>query len=178
MLKRLFIGLATLVVSATVFGQVYKWVDEDGVVHFSDRPHPGAERIQLPTYRVNSRPTPPPVTRSTTSTAQQQQPVEETPAFAYTSVAITSPKAEETLWNIESILNVTLAVTPALQRGHRVRVFMDGTPQMVRGTSFQVADVFRGIHNIQVEILDETGQLMIRSTPSRFYVQHNVIGGG
>jgi hypothetical protein len=47
---------------------------------------------------------------------------------------------------------------------------------MVSGTSFQIEGVYRGVHNVQVEILDEAGKLMIRSLPNRFYVQVNAIG--
>ena len=80
------------------------------------------------------------------------------------------------MWNIESVLNVTLDLQPALKRGHRVRVYFDGTPRLVGGLSFQIEEVFRGVHNVQAEILDETGRMMIRSIPNRFYVQQNVIG--
>ena len=156
MLKRLFFGIAALALAGAVFGQAYKWVDEDGVVHYSDRPQEGAEEIQLPTTQRSSQPSrsPTPATRQTTQAAEP---------------------AEETLWNIESVLNVTLNATPALQRGHRVRVYFDGTPQMVSGTSFQIEEVYRGVHNLQAEILDETGKMMIRSIPNRFYVQQNTI---
>ena len=43
MLRRIFIGSGILLFTGVVFAQAYKWVDEDGVVHYSDRPHPGAE---------------------------------------------------------------------------------------------------------------------------------------
>ena len=174
MLKRLFFGIAALVLAGAVFGQAYKWVDEDGVVHYSDRPQEGAEEIQLPTTQRSSQPSrsPTPATRQTTQAAE---PAEEEKPFSYESLTVSSPAAEETLWNIESVLNVTLNATPALQRGHRVRVYFDGTPQMVSGTSFQIEEVFRGVHNLQAEILDETGKMMIRSIPNRFYVQQNTI---
>ena len=58
-----------------------------------------------------------------------------------------------------------------------MRVFFDGEPQSVSGLSFQIQEVYRGVHNLQAEILDETGKLMIRSIPNRFYVQQNAIGG-
>ena len=44
------------------------------------------------------------------------------------------------------------------------------------GTSFQLQEVWRGVHNLQVEVVDETGQLMIRSQPNRYYVQQNTVG--
>ena len=96
--------------------------------------------------------------------------------FRYESIEIVSPRAEETLWNIEGILNVTVALEPVLQPGHEVRVYFNGEQQPVSGTSFQLDEVWRGVHNLQVEVLDETGQMMIRSRPNRFYVQQNTVG--
>ena len=70
---------------------------------------------------------------------------------------------------------MSLALSPALQPGHQVRVYFDGKPQMVSGTSFQLQEVWRGVHNLQAEVLDETGKLMIRSQPNRFYVQQATV---
>ena len=181
MRTKLLACLALLAFSGAVLAQAYKWVDEDGVVHYSDRPVPGAERVELPRYnkpsssRAAPRTTPRsrPGTTATvpTDSAPQQQP------FAYSELAVASPAAEETLWNIEGVLNVTLSVQPALQPGHQVRVYFDGEPQIVSGTSFQLQEVYRGVHNIQAEIVNESGQLMIRSLPNRFYVQQNSVAG-
>lgn len=174
MLKRLFFGIAALAVASVALGQAYRWVDEDGVVHFSDRPEPGAEEIQLPESRPDRRPPVRPAPTSTSS-ANDAEPAEQEQPFSYESLTVASPAAEETLWNIESVLNVTLDLQPALKRGHRVRVYFDGTPRLVGGLSFQIEEVFRGVHNVQAEILDETGRMMIRSIPNRFYVQQNSI---
>lgn len=177
MLKRLLFGFAALATATAVFAQAYKWVDEDGITHYSDRPHEGAEQIQLPGSGRSSRTTYTPRTRtSSASTTQQTEPAQEK-AFSYDSLAVTTPAAEETLWNIEGVLNVSLDLSPALAQGHQVRVYFDGTPQMVSGLSFQIPDVFRGVHNVQAEILDPSGKLMIRSIPNRFYVQQNTIVG-
>jgi hypothetical protein len=32
------------------------------------------------------------------------------------------------------------------------------------------------VHNLQAEVIDQSGRLMIRSQPTRFYVQQNAIG--
>ncbi len=175
MSKRLFFGIAALLVTSAVFAQAYRWVAEDGVVHYSDRPHPGAVQIQLPTSGRSSATTGAAVATARRA-APEPQPVAGEEPFSYEVLEVSSPAAEETLWNIESVLNVTLNVQPSLQQGHRVRVFFDGEPTMVSGTSFQIEGVYRGVHNVQVEILDEAGQLMIRSLPNRFYVQANAIG--
>jgi len=175
MLKRTIIAFIATLAAGAVLAQAYKWTDEDGVVHFSDRPQEGAERIQLPSD--GRRPPPPPRTVSSAAATAGAAP-EEAAVFRYESLTIGSPLAEETLWNIEGVLNVTLNLQPALQAGHRIRVFFDGTPQYVNRTSFQIEDVFRGVHNIQAEILDESDTMMIRSMPNRFYVQQNAIRRG
>ncbi len=161
--------LVCLLAGAATASEVYRWVDQDGIVHYSDQPQPGAERIDLPEANsFSARAT----ARSSTDDGGEEttkQPV------GYQNLTISSPGAEETLWNIEGVLNVTLALSPALQPGHQVRVYFDGSPRMVSGTSFQIEEVWRGVHNIQAEIVDETGKLMIRSQPNRFYVQQNTV---
>ncbi len=171
MLQRTFIAILSILAASAVQAQAYKWVDEDGVVHFSDRPQEGAEEVELP--RTPRRPSPPP-RQATAGQAGQETAPEEQP-FRYESLTIGAPLAEETLWNIEGVLNVQLNLQPALQSGHRIRVYFDGEPRVVNRTSFQIQEVWRGVHNIQAEVVDESGTMLIRSMPNRFYVQQNTI---
>ena len=168
--RSIFILLA-LLVAAGAFAEAYKWTDEEGVVHYSDRHHPGATIVDL---SASTRARPAPTTRSPAS-SQNTDAAEPASTAGYDTIEIASPAAEETLWNIEATLNVTIALSPALRPGHQVRVYFDGAPRMVSGASFQIADVYRGVHNLQAEVIDETGQLIIRSRPSRFYVQQNSV---
>src|SRR3979490_2925401 len=46
MRRRLF-TLTSLVCSLAVAATVYKWVDEKGVVHYSDQPHPNAQKMNV-----------------------------------------------------------------------------------------------------------------------------------
>ena len=163
--------LLGLLVAAGAFADAYTWTDKDGVVHYSDRPQPGAKLIDLGESSASRpRPTTPATTNSNAEDANEQA-----IAPGYSSLDVASPSAEETLWNIEGNLSVTLALTPTLRPGHQVRVYFDGTPQMVGGTTFQLQEVYRGVHNLQAEVIDETGKLLIRSRPNRFYVQQNSI---
>lgn len=174
MLKRVFFGIAVVAIAGGVFGQAYKWVDESGVVHYSDRPEPGAEAFVLPSSRRSSRPVSAVASRSASRSAGA--PATASSPFSYESLIVAVPAAEETLWNIEGVLDVTLDLRPALQPGHSVRIYFDGTPQLVSSASFQIPEVYRGVHNLQAEVVDATGKLMIRSLPNRFYVQQNAIG--
>lgn len=168
---RAILVLVGLFAAAAATADVWRWVDDDGVVHFSDTPIEGAVRVDT---SESSRTTgarvftPPPQI----GTGDEPAPEAQEP-FSYESLTFTSPAAEETLWNIEGTLSVSLALTPGLQSGHQVRVYFDGEPRMVNSTSFTINEVYRGVHNIQAEVLDEAGKLMIRSRPNRFYVQQN-----
>ncbi len=159
-----------LFATAAAAQEAYRWVDEDGVVHYSDRPREGAERILLPTPNVAA-------TRRVERAQGQQSTTEPSDELApgYQAIEIVAPASEETLWNIEGVLNVSVSLTPPLQPGHQVRAYHNGVGQMVSGTNFQLQEVWRGEHNLQVEVLDATGKLLIRSQPSRFYVQQNTV---
>ena len=172
MRMRLFILVSVLMAASTVLAQAYRWVDENGLIHYSDKPVEGAERIILPSdNRVVRRSQPAPAAATRPAGDQQAAPA----AFKYESLDVATPAPEETLWNIEGVLSVRLDLQPGLQDGHQVRVYFDGNARMVSGTSFQIEEVYRGVHNLQAEVVDATGKLMIRSVPNRFYVQQNSI---
>ena len=170
--KRPILLVVGLLAATAVAAQAYRWVDENGVVHYSDRPEPGAEQIILPDSNTTTVRRP---AQLGGQAGDDQEAQEEEGPFRYDSIEVASPGAEETLWNIEGVLNVSVALTPALRPGHQVRVYFDGEPRMVTGTSFQIQEVWRGVHNIQVEVLNEGGELMIRSRTNRFYVQQNTV---
>ena len=168
---RTILILLGLLAAAAAFADTWTWTDEEGVVHYSDRPHPGATRISIDEPNTSASLA---SNRSSDATDPNVEEAAEGP-FRYESFEITSPAAEETLWNIEGVLSVSLSLSPGLQPGHQVRVYFDGTPQIVGGTSFQLQEVYRGVHNLQAEVLDETGTLMIRTRTNRFYVQQTTV---
>ena len=171
MLMRTIIAIFAIITASVALAQAYRWVDENGVVHYSDRPMEGAERIILPESTRPSRPAP--VFRD--EEAAEAETEEPQAPFSYQTIEVVAPAPEETLWNIEGVLNVALSIEPALRPTDQVRVYFDGEMRETTGSSFQIQEVYRGVHNIQAEILDENGNLMGRSLPNRFYVQQNSI---
>jgi hypothetical protein len=174
---RTIVALAGLLAVSPVLAEAYKWVDEDGITHYSDIPREGAEVIELSEYtrKTGARlyRAPPRIADQATTVPQDQD-----GPFNYESLSVASPGPEETLWNIEGVLNVSLALSPGLQSGHQVRVYFDGQPRAVSGMSFQIEEVWRGEHSIQAEVVDSTGRPLIRSTINRFYVQQNTVNVG
>ena len=60
MQKSVFIVFLLTCAAGLAFAQAYKWVDENGVVHFSDKkpPEVQAEQEALPTMKASSGPNP------------------------------------------------------------------------------------------------------------------------
>lgn len=146
----------------------WRWVDANGIVHYSDTPVEGAVRIDLPEGRgiapaASSRPAAPPQ-----APASVQEPTQR-----YTQFDIVSPAQQETFWNTGGNLTVQIALQPVLQQGHRLDILLDGTPQnfSATGTSMTLSEVFRGIHTIQAVILDGSGSEVLRSQPVQFMIQ-------
>ncbi|RZV34483.1 MAG: DUF4124 domain-containing protein [Chromatiales bacterium] len=169
---RTILVLLGLLATTVAAADTWTWTDEDGVVHYSDRPQPGAMLIVIEepntSQSLSQR-------RRTAGAGAENASDEGAAATRYESFEVASPGAEETLWNIEGVLSVSLSLSPGLQPGHQIRVYFDGKPQMVTGTSFQLQEVWRGVHNLQAEVLDETGKMLIRTRTNRFYVQQSTV---
>lgn len=179
MLRSTLTGIALfLAASALAQTEIYRWVDEDGVVHYSDQAGPGAEKVQLDDAPAIRMPVP---RRAARSTAAGSPPEAREAEVGYRRLEVVSPSPEETLWNIGGVLEVAVDVQPALQRNHQLRVYYDGNPVAVDGTRFRLNEVYRGAHNLQAEVVNQGGEVLARSQPVRFYVQQTSLlnpGGG
>lgn len=163
----LFFSLVALQAGA---GPAWRWVDADGTVHYSDRPMPGAEQVYLP----DSNTAPPPQRAVEPRPSAQPAPAAPvTESAQYAQLAVSSPTAGETLWNIEGVLSVDVAVAPRVFAGHRLALIVDGEQLTLQpaGTSFTVPEIYRGQHTVQAVILDAAGSAVLRSAPVQFMVQ-------
>jgi Domain of unknown function (DUF4124) len=165
MRRRLF-TLTSLVCSLALAATVYKWVDEKGVVHYSDQPHPNAQKVNVqaaqtyketPLAAPGAAPAPP-------ATAQ--------PA-PYQGCAIAQPADDQTFTNVEA-LTVVVRTDPALRPGDRVFLTLDGQPLnggAATGSQFTLSPVDRGTHTLQAVVRDSDGGLMCQ-TPGVTYNVH------
>ena len=168
------IFICMLLSTASLAVPVWTWVDENGQQHFSDRPIPGARRVELvgaPTISLLRRaaaPAPPSAPNGVAAPTQ---------APPYTTFAVASPAEQQTLWNIEGRLDVLVELTPALRPGHRLDAYLDGRPITLdrAGLQFTVAEVYRGLHTLQAVIVNERGEEVLRSQAVTFMVRQTSI---
>ncbi|MEO8466899.1 MAG: DUF4124 domain-containing protein [Gammaproteobacteria bacterium] len=169
-MRKWLILLSTILVTAASGAPAWTWVDADGQVHFSDRPEPGARQVELTGAQGFSAP----AARSATATGAP--PTATTPA-SYRTLNISSPAEQQTLWNIEAMLSVQIAVDPPLAPMHRLDLILDGQRRNLNTTNLRVTlpDVFRGVHTLQAVVIDASGAEVMRSPTRNFIVQQNSI---
>lgn len=164
---RIVLLIAGLIVGAAA-AEVYRWVDEDGSVHYSDRPHAGAETVTLPSAQTFKAPV---VNRRRPAGTVEEEPQ---PAVQYQLVEIVRPVQEEVLWNTGGQIDVAVRVTPKVQSGHSLLLYLDG--QRVDavasgGVQFTLTDVVRGQHELRAEVHGAAGVKLIESRTVAFTVQ-------
>jgi len=167
-LRQLWIAFALLAPIATHAAVVYKWTDAAGVVHFSDQPVPGAERIVTSgTASANGigDSTPP----ANAVPAKKPQPT----AAAVSSAAIESPAAEQVFFGSDEV-PVRLHMEPNLRPTQSLVWTLNGqrlADQAPDALAFSLPMLPRGTYVIAATVTDsETGETQTAADVT-FYVR-------
>jgi hypothetical protein len=159
-------GLQAPVVHAAV---VYKWTDADGVVHFSDQPHPGAEKIT--TAGPASATSAPPPRPAAAAVPAQPQPKKPAARVIYDDFSIISPAPEQMFF--ATPVSIQLHVQPALDPNHAITLQLNGVtvPNQAPDALSYSLDLPRGAYSLVATITDRTSDESISTDPVTFYVR-------
>jgi hypothetical protein len=153
--------------------ELWTWTDANGVTHFSDRPVPGARRIEL-AVGVTPPPAEPAPDASAAAATARPAPAA---AATYSSLEIWQPGADEVFFGGDAEVNVRLRLEPELAPGHRVRLYLDGA--RVQGPDdaleFPLGVMQRGAYSLMATVIDERGNELIRSDRRVFNVQQPTV---
>lgn len=166
--------LVLLAAPALAAQTVWKWVDAKGVVHYSDRPMPGAERIELNVGTSGSRAAPPPPSPSPPTSTQSR----EASGPAYQTLEIWKPANDEAIINTGGRVDVSIRIEPEVRDGHSLYLYMDG--RLVEGFApntedFQLTEVPRGTHTLIGVVLDGRGNRVAQTSPVTFHVRQTSV---
>lgn len=165
----LFLFLCFSAFTAVSGETLYKWVDSQGNVHYSDKPIPGATKIHLPTPTTYAAPTvtmPERSLQNNTNQATQE---------GYSDFAISSPTQEQTFWNVESV-TVSVTVSPGLKQGDSITITLDGNSQGPSDSTSATFDgLVRGEHTATATLIEANGQSMSARAVT-FYIQKKAAG--
>ncbi|HES75484.1 MAG TPA: DUF4124 domain-containing protein [bacterium] len=164
------IGLSAPAVYADNGTQVFRSVDAQGNVVFTDTPQKGAKPVDIQAPSSVQAITPPPQVE--TPSAAPQDP---SAFIGYQSMVITQPENGAALNNGAGDVDVSVSLVPALRTdlGHGLTITMDGKAVLQNSARMNVAlaDVDRGEHVLEAFVLNGQGQVVFQSAPSRFSLQ-------
>lgn len=142
---------------------MYKKVNPDGSVEFTDKPAANTEEviIRTPTTVPGHNPG---HSRPAERTSDQQ--------YAY-QVQILKPANDEILVDSENGFTLLLSVSPVLKisEGDQFKVSVDGKIQLSGSKSVQLKNLPRGSHTIEVVVIDRLGVVMSDTASVSFHLK-------
>lgn len=155
-----FISLILLLVSFSTQAEIYRGVDEEGEIFYSDKEQPNAELIPTPTPNAISMPK----LEAKKPVAEDAEDAEMNP---YKSFGIVNPANNTTIRDNAGNISITLSLLPALdtKNNHRITIYLDGQIVISATTelTIQLANIRRGKHTLSAKVIDGKGKQLIRS---------------
>lgn len=156
--------LASLILSAAIAEQtvMYKKVDKNGKVIFTDKPIPGSTPITINTNRnIVTTPKAQSISRSTDDDKKENE-----QSISYDVFSIEKPSHDEGVRANDGNLYVIVAISPQLQPNHSIRLHIDGSQigQDQKVPYFSLINIDRGTHQLLATIIDDTTQQVIQSS--------------
>lgn len=154
--------LLLLILPALAGAEIYRWVDEDGDVHYGDRPPKGAERVEELPQLQGMQPVAIPE-------EDEPPPVEPAPP---PQVRIERPEPEQTFRDPRGRVPAAVALSAELAPGQLLVYRLDGRPvgEPTRSPRMRLESVARGEHRLSVAVVED-GEEIARSDTVTFFVQ-------
>ncbi|MDR5897384.1 DUF4124 domain-containing protein [Halomonas vilamensis] len=140
---------------------VYRVVDEQGRVTFTDNPASGGDEVEVtPLPSVSSSRAAP---KASAQAPQRRAPGR--PFMPYDRFMIETPRDNTRLANPTTA--VELSVSPRLRDDHQVRLRVNGeiSQSALHSEAFWLANLPAGTHQLQAELLDSQGHVRHQTPP-------------
>ena len=150
----------------TLAQSIYKVTDADGTITFTDTPPlSGDSTVEEQSVQAPNSAKPTQTTPAPSAPAGTEEP-------ARYNTRIVAPADNTTIPMGPGNFAVQAAWNPSLASGETLQLFLDGEPVGApqQTASWQLTNVYRGEHRLQVVRLDESGAQLDASTASTVYV--------
>ena len=170
-----FLFLVFVISPCVIAAEVYRNVDEDGNLIFSDRKTPGA--VKQATQKPAA--VKPPIQKSKAPSQVEPESIIPAPAAeefsGYKALNIIQPLHDVAIRNNAGTVVIAADISPGLARtlGHTLVPILDSKQLDLRfdSNSFSIPNVDRGTHSLQLLIVNErTGETLISSEPVTFHL--------
>lgn len=161
-------GVAVAFAGPAVATDVYKTVDANGVIHYTDQaPSKTARPVVLPPIQVVGPPRGSSVSAFPPASSAGSSGTDMT-GEAPLSVSIVSPAPDETFRTDDRVLPVSVRMNQPLPEGYGLLYMLDGTAQNAKATralNYSLEGVERGEHMITVVTVNASGKEIGRAAP-------------
>lgn len=165
---RILLILAGLALSLAAASQeIYRWVDKNGQVHYSDQPDsPNAELINV--IEPNAYEAVDAAQASSSGAPEEADDPEDSP---YGSLSIVQPTPDQVFFGSDAVVSVAAEPDGTLQPGHSVVFFLNGERRSADGLGMELSGLARGSYFLRASILDQRGNPVITSEQMTFHVR-------
>ena len=171
MISRLLAGAICLALTQiTIAEPVYKVTDADGNITFTDTPRvSGESTVEEHSFTAPISAKPNATIRAAAAPVEAEEPIRYDPR-------IVTPANNSTITMGYGDFTVQAALNPRLAPDDNLQLLLDGEPAGApqRIANWQLTNVYRGEHRLQVVWLDESGTQRDTSAASTVYVQPTV----
>lgn len=156
-------------------GKIYRVVDEDGNVTYTDQaPEDGAEPMDLPELSIIQMETP--EVKAPRAEGGEGEPGPRELRRMYRDFGIRTPQDEETFWGTANQVTVSWGSEQPLMEGMTVRLYVDGEPRDVTGSSSTTLTLDRGTHTVRVDLFRGGNRPIVSSSTVTFFVKQASVG--
>jgi hypothetical protein len=178
---RALTGFLLLIVSLGLFaeGEIYKIVDKDGNVTYTDeRPQGGAEPMDLPPLSVieTDIQVPPPAESTAQAAEEAKEPTLRDLRRQFQDFRIIQPQQEETFWGTANTVVVAWGTAQPVPPELKARLYVDGVAQPVPASGSLSLTLERGEHQVYAELLDARGRQIVATERVVFFVKQASVG--
>lgn len=171
MMKLLWLCCGVLL-STTIHGAIYKRVEADGSVTYTDTPGHNTQAVDVNTLTTNTTNVIPSTKITPKPTSQRSAPSLNKPAAQSVKnyqITFLTPAHRSTIRSNKGLLKVVARVSP--QRAGQFELLIDGKVRARQPTpDFALDNVPRGEHTIQLNLKDKTGKLIASSKSITVYL--------
>ena len=142
-----------------LLGEVYKSVDEDGNIIFTDRPTTNSEEIKLKELKTTE------TVKPSTSSSSRNNRGENNEDHSYEKIVVSNPENGSSVRSNSGNVTISVLVKPSLRSGHKILITMDGKElSKGTGTNISLTNIDRGSHTVGVSVIDSSSKPIISGT--------------
>ena len=167
----LLLAFITFINSTSVLAEMYKWVDKEGNISYSDQPpFKGAKKLDPP--QISTTPAVAVPEKKTTPKKTEEK------LAKYSFFKITSPENDATIRDNNGNFTISMRSKPALNvaEGHYISVLLDGKAiQKQSSTTVNLSNIDRGTHKISAVIKNKNNQVLRKAKTITVHLHRQTI---